>query len=194
MANGGLIYDGSTGHLVRDGASTQHEVFVRWNKVASFGYVWQKIGDAGTFAGAKSAMEAAAWASGDYRASSTYQLIGMDYYCEAAAIRFDLDDIGMTGSTVEAWGLRIANVTLDTSACRVGFVNTASDTPTDAWSWLDGADSATRTTEGWLSVHFGAVAARYVFALLSMYPYADPSGPGGEYFLHDDATCLRVYF
>jgi hypothetical protein len=194
MANGGLIYDGSTGRLVRDGASTQHEVFVQWEEVTSWGYVWQKIGDAGTFAAAKSAMEAAAWASGYYRASSTYQLIGTDYYCEAAAIRFDLDEIGMTGSSVEAWGLRIANVSLDTSACRVGFVNTASDTPTDAWSWLAGAASTTRTAEGWTGVHFGAVAARYVFALLSMYPYAEPGAPGGEYFLHAPATALRVYF
>lgn len=198
MTKAALVYDGSTGHLVRDGASTNHLVYVRWNEVSDSGYGWAKNGESDTFADAKAGMEAASWV-GDpamiyYRASSTYQLYGDDYLCEATAIRYDLNDIGMTGSNVTAWGFCIADVSLDTSACRVGFVNTASDTPTDAWSWLDTAPSATRTADGWLGVHFGAVAARYVFVLLSMYPYAEPAGPGGESFEHNPITPLRVYF
>jgi hypothetical protein len=197
--NGGLIYDGSTGRLVRDGASTQRLVYVRWHEV--WGSRWGKFARSSTFAAAKSGMEAAAWDTDGFPhigAASNYDGYGSEpYNCQALAVRFDMDEISMTGETAQAFGIRLETVHLDTSACRIGIVNSADATPTDAWTWLDTATSKTTTAAGWLGIHHGAVLARYVWVLLSMYPYAEPAAtPGaGEYFIPEYiCDLLRVYF
>jgi hypothetical protein len=197
--NASLIYDGSTGRLVRDGASTQRLVYVRWHEAISLGYAWGKFARSSTFAAAKSGMEAAAWGGFSYYgAGSSYdEYEGEPYTCQALASRFDMNDISMTGETAQAFGIRLETVQLDTSACRIGIVNSADAAPTDAWTWLDTATSKTTTAAGWLGIHHGAVLARYVWVLLSMYPYAEPAAEigAGEYFLPElSGDLLRVYF